>query len=61
MKNDKIWALSRAAEPMGFTPHARSTIGLLISLECEGLVSSYATIPTWSITDKGREVLEQEK
>ena len=54
LPDDKIWALKKAAEPIGFIPHAKSTVEFLMSLEFDGLLIQSATAPVWHITDKGR-------
>jgi hypothetical protein len=51
---DRLWGLSEAARPSGFTPHARGTVNLLMLLEQAGFVSKPELRPTWYITDAGR-------
>lgn len=60
-REDKIWALEEATKPIGFIPHARSSVDLLTSLEGEGLVWCTANGCLWFITDKGREWLKNAK
>lgn len=56
-RSTMLWVLERAAGRNGFMPHAKSTVGLLSSLETEGLVRQSEAGPIWYITDKGREEL----
>lgn len=52
--DDRIWALKKAAKPLGFMPNAETTAKYLKALEMEGLVRQSAIAPVWFITESGR-------